>query len=47
MSKLAQHQLWETYSTDLLKSVRRECLHADRLDAVKIITEIIKKREEQ
>ena len=44
MSKTEQHKIWEIYATSTLKAVRRECLYADRLDAVKIIDEIIAKR---
>ena len=44
MSKLEQHQLWETYSVDLLKAIRRELAYADRFEAIKIVNEIIEKK---
>jgi hypothetical protein len=45
MSKTSQHQLWEGYSVDLLKAIRRELAYAGRFEAVEIVNEIIKKRE--
>ena len=45
MSKLEQHRLWEGYSVELLKAIRRELAYADRFEAVEIVNEIIKKRE--
>jgi hypothetical protein len=44
MSKIQQHALWETYSVDLLKAVRRELVHADRFAALPIIDKIIEKK---
>lgn len=44
MSKLDQHRLWETYSVDLLQSIRWELLTADRFEAVKIVDKIIEKK---
>jgi hypothetical protein len=44
MSKIQQHALWETYSVDLLKVIRRELVHADRFAALPIIDKIIEKK---
>jgi hypothetical protein len=44
MSKTSQHQIWEGYSVDLLKAIRRELAYADRFEAVEIINEIIEKK---
>ena len=47
MSKIQQHALWETYSVDLLKSVRWELVRADRFAALPIIDKIIEKKLEK
>ena len=44
MSKLEQHQLWETYSVDLLLAIRWELLTGRRFEAVKIVDKIIEKK---
>lgn len=44
MSKTSQHQIWEQYSVDLLKAIRRELAYADRFEAVKIVDKIIEKK---
>ena len=44
MSKLEQHQLWETYSVDLLLAIRWELLTGHRFEAVKIVDKIIEKK---
>ena len=44
MSKTSQHQLWETYSVDLLLATRWELLTGHRFEAVKIIDKIIEKK---
>ena len=44
MSKTQQHQLWEGYSVETLKAIRRELAYADRFEAVKIVNEIIEKK---
>jgi len=41
MSKLDTHKLWETYSVELLKSIRWELVDNHRFEAVKIIDNII------
>ena len=47
MSKTSQHRLWEGYSVDLLKAIRRELAYADRFEAVKIVNEIIEKKSKK
>ena len=44
MSKLDQHRKWETYSVDLLQSIRWELLTGHRFEAVKIVDKIIEKK---
>jgi hypothetical protein len=44
MSKTSQHQLWETYSADLLLAIRWELLTGHRFEAVKIVDKIIEKK---
>jgi hypothetical protein len=44
MNKTQQHQLWEGYSVNLLKAIRREMIYNDRFEAIKIINEIIEKK---
>ncbi len=47
MSKTSQHQIWEQYSVDTLKAIRRELAYADRFEAVKIVNEIIEKKSKK
>lgn len=44
MSRLGQHRLWETYSVQLLQSIRWELVTSHRFEAVKIIDKIIEKK---
>ena len=47
MSKTSQHRLWEGYSVELLKAIRRELIYSDRFEAVKIVNEIIEKKSKK